>query len=275
VTKQQMIQAMKKCAAELGRTPRKEELLRHLRVGETMLRLRFGNYTRALQQAGLHPAGHYKLLEMKDLFEDWAGVARKLARVPTMADYKKHSQYSFRPLLGRFGHWNRVPEGMQAFAESARLGRQWRDVLKVVKSDREKKKAGANQQYVPMGKPRVWTDRPFFGPPAVRTAMAHGPVNEAGVIFLFGALAMQLGFMVLQMRTEFPDCEAMREVEPERLQRLLIEIEYESRNFLKHFHSVKGCDMIVCWIHNWPECPLEVVELRSVVREIYQERAKR
>jgi hypothetical protein len=23
--------------------------------------------------------------------------------------------------------------------------------------------------------------------------------------------------------------------------------------------------VIVCWVHNWPECPLEVVELRAVV----------
>jgi hypothetical protein len=31
-------------------------------------------------------------------------------------------------------------------------------------------------------------------------------------------------------------------------------------------HDVSGCDMIVCWIHNWPECPLEVVELREIAR---------
>jgi hypothetical protein len=44
-----------------------------------------------------------------------------------------------------------------------------------------------------------------------------------------------------------------------------IEFEYLSRNFLKHRHRVDKCDIIVCWIHNWPECPLEVLELRKVV----------
>jgi hypothetical protein len=34
---------------------------------------------------------------------------------------------------------------------------------------------------------------------------------------------------------------------------------------LKHAHDVEKCDMIVCWIHNWPECPLEVVELRGLI----------
>jgi hypothetical protein len=28
-------------------------------------------------------------------------------------------------------------------------------------------------------------------------------------------------------------------------------------------HDLKGCDMIVCWEHNWPECPLEVLELKQ------------
>jgi len=32
-----------------------------------------------------------------------------------------------------------------------------------------------------------------------------------------------------------------------------------------HGHDVGGADLIVCWEHNWPECPLEVVELRKAV----------
>jgi hypothetical protein len=28
---------------------------------------------------------------------------------------------------------------------------------------------------------------------------------------------------------------------------------------------VDKCDIIVCWINNWPECPLEVVELSKIV----------
>jgi hypothetical protein len=45
--------------------------------------------------------------------------------------------------------------------------------------------------------------------------------------------------------------------------------EYESRNFLVHDHDAKACDLIVCRVHNWPECPdnLEVLELSGVVRE--------
>jgi hypothetical protein len=95
--------------------------------------------------------------------------------------------------------------------------------------------------------------------------LAYAPVNEMGVVFLFGVMAQQLGFVVHRLQTEFPDCEAMRRVGDERCQLVRIEFEFESRNFLKHMHEASGCDLIVCWRHNWPECPLEVLELKRVL----------
>ena len=49
-----------------------------------------------------------------------------------------------------------------------------------------------------------------------------------------------------------------------------MEVEFESKNFLRHGHDPKKCDVIVCWVHNWPECPecIEVVELRKEVESI-------
>ena len=57
----------------------------------------------------------------------------------------------------------------------------------------------------------------------------------------------------------------MRRVEPGRWQRSRIEFEKESRNFLAHMHPAAHCDLIVCWIHNWKECPVEVLELSKLV----------
>jgi hypothetical protein len=96
-------------------------------------------------------------------------------------------------------------------------------------------------------------------------ALGLAPTNEMGVVFLFGTLAKELGFMVIRLQAEFPDCEAFREVEPGRWQWVRIEFEYESRNFLAHGHKLDGCDLIVCWKHNWEGCPLEVVELRKAI----------
>ena len=72
---------------------------------------------------------------------------------------------------------------------------------------------------------------------------------------------------VESVQGKFPDCMAKRQVAPGKWQYLRIEFEYESKNFKLHGHDPKGCDMIVCWRHNWKECPaeIEVVELSRLV----------
>src|SRR5262249_17496334 len=104
--------------------------------------------------------------------------------------------------------------------------------------------------------------RPMFGP------FSFTPTNEQGVLFVFGAVAHDLGFFISRVQTEFPYVEALREVGPNQCQRTTWELEYESRNFLTHMHPQDGCDGIICWIHNWAECPLEVIELKSVVEKL-------
>jgi len=85
------------------------------------------------------------------------------------------------------------------------------------------------------------------------------------VLFLFGAIAEKLGFRVLHVQAGFPDIEALRMVGKDKLQRVRIELEQESKNFLRHGHDPNGCDLIVCWEDNWPEAPVEVLELRKVI----------
>jgi hypothetical protein len=118
--------------------------------------------------------------------------------------------------------------------------------------------------------PRVLHDRPIMGPPFSLPGMANEPVNEMGVVFLFGMVAHRLGFSVESLQPGFPDCEAKREVEPGRWQRLRIEFEYESRKFREHGHDAAQCDLIVCWKHNWPRCPpsLEVLELSALMGSV-------
>jgi hypothetical protein len=97
--------------------------------------------------------------------------------------------------------------------------------------------------------------------------MRHEPVNEQGVVMLFGMVARELGYHVETVRTRFPDCEALCWVGPHAWQRVRIEFEFESRRFN---HPPDGCDVIVCWRHNWPECPkhIKVVELAEVIKTL-------
>jgi hypothetical protein len=97
--------------------------------------------------------------------------------------------------------------------------------------------------------------------------LRHEPVNEGGVVFLCGVVARELGYLVEIVQSGFPDCEAKRQIGPGKWQRVRIDFEIESRNFRDHGHPADGCDLIVCWRHNWTDCPpnLEVVELSSLI----------
>jgi hypothetical protein len=117
---------------------------------------------------------------------------------------------------------------------------------------------------------RVLEDRPLLGEVTQLPGLAHEPVNEMGVILLFGMVARQLGFIVESVQAAFPDCEARMEMQPGRWQRVRIEFEYESRAFKQHNHDAAQCDVIICWRHNWKGCPakLQVLELSRMMKQL-------
>ncbi len=227
----------------------------------------FGGYIGALRATGLElksTVGRGHSVPMEKLFIDWAGVVQKLKRLPSMNEYHMLSQYSSAPLMRRFGAWRHVPHGLKKFAETRGLAGKWKRELALVETMLASK-SGKPALAISGRVPPALLDRPFYGPPMFTGPLAYAPVNELGVVFLFGWMAPQLGYVVHRIQPEFPDCEAMRLVGEDKCQLVKIEFERESRNFLKHMHDVKGCDLIICWRHNWPECPLEVLELRKAL----------
>ena len=107
-----------------------------------------------------------------------------------------------------------------------------------------------------------------FGEPIDFRGLRFAPINEQGVVYVFGMISRELGFLIESIRTEYPDCEGKRCVDKEgqRWEHVLIEFEYKSSNFQAHGHSPEDCDLIVCWIHDWDQCPIEVLELRSEIQ---------
>jgi hypothetical protein len=98
--------------------------------------------------------------------------------------------------------------------------------------------------------------------------LRHAPINENGVIYLFGMISHEIGFMVEAVHAVFPDCEAKRHIGNNRYQRVRIKFEYKSSNFKSQGYDTAGADMIVCWIHDWPDCPLEVLDLKSEIDKL-------
>jgi predicted RNA-binding protein with PUA-like domain len=94
--------------------------------------------------------------------------------------------------------------------------------------------------------------------------MDAAPVNEMGVVCLFTDYARKHSIRIETIRTGYPDCVAWIKAGGKERQ-VRIEFEFASRNFRQHKHDPKRCDWIVCWEHNWADCPehLTVIELRK------------
>ncbi len=266
MTKEKILLAIRRSAKKLKRTPGFRDL-EAVGVTRGVLDRRWGGLQKALAAAGVEAAGTGFRFSDSTLLLDWARVVRKLRRIPGVLEYRKHGRFCHAPLHKRH-RWSRVQEAFERYAQESGLQEQWKDVLKVIAAT---PKIGSRRQIEHSQALRKVGEEegpPIYGNPLAMPEMVHEPVNESGVVFAFGMLARQLGFAVHRIQREFPDCEAVREIARGQWQLVRIEFEFESRNFLLHKHNPKGCDVIVCWVHNWPECPkrLQVVELSKVAR---------
>jgi hypothetical protein len=300
MSRQEIMAAIVECAEKLGHAPSLTELLKNTKVSQRLIVRQFGTYMRAIRACNLERHCGGSKLKMEELFADWAMVVRALKKIPSKAEFEHMAKHSTTPLKSRFGNWGQVPASLKRYIADQGKMEECRDLLEIIDAYEQGRQGrdwgrgpdgwdvslGSFQEF-DTGKAKLIVNqpitnqlianRPVYGP-LVRTypplPLMHGPMNEAGVIYLFGTMAERLGYVVTRIQKEFPDCEAMRLVDKDRWQRVLIEFELESRNFVKHLHDVNGCDLIVCWEHNWPECPIEVVELRKMVENRRDRKAR-
>lgn len=267
MTSEEVKEMIRALAEKLGHPPSIKELEQHTPLRRRYIRSRFGSLTSAFQECGISYQISRVRIPIEQLFLDWAGAVRQMKKVPTITEFAQVTKLSVHPYHRRFRRWSMVPDAMRDYMKVNGLAEEWADVMDAIRVHYDDTDTAPARKWP--GSPRrpltVKSDRPVYGTAMVDGPLVNEPTNEAGVIFLFGARAMELGFRVTLIQTAFPDCEALREVEPGRWQKMRIELEYESRNFLRHGHRAEDCDLIVCWIDNWPECPLEVVELKTAI----------
>ena len=263
MSKEEVIKVIQECAAQLGHPPSYVELIKLDKLRINAIKKNFGSYGRALWACGLEGTGPGYTTRLRRLFEDWAGVVRTYGKIPTVGEYNMRGAFSVRPFLRHYKRWCHVPAGLLDYCRKEGLESQWRDVVDAIVAHLEDP-TGQNKTFMP-DRPLNLLERPLYGDPLTLTPLTYAPTSEGGVIFLFGTMARELGYAVSRIQPGFPDCEAMREVRPAQWQHVRIEFEFESRNFLVHDHPVAGCDLIVCWNHNWQNCPVEVLELSKVV----------
>lgn len=111
-----------------------------------------------------------------------------------------------------------------------------------------------------------------FGDKIGFKSLSCAPVNELGVVYMFGVLHETLDLKIESIQSGYPDCIARRKIGNNRWEEVRIEFEYDSKSFKAHGHDPEKVDVIVCWNHNWRECPkhIEIIELSSVLGEAEQ-----
>jgi hypothetical protein len=118
-----------------------------------------------------------------------------------------------------------------------------------------------------LAKERTMSEKSIVGDLINFRGLVYAPLNENGVVFLFGKIVDDLNMYIEEIKPGFPDCIARRFV-GKGWERVAIEFEHTSSNFKAHGHDPGQCDIIVCWEHDWPQCPLEVIELKSEIQSL-------
>jgi hypothetical protein len=286
--KQFILDSLAAIARGAGRPPSRSEFASLSGISEHSVLQFFPSWSAALRAAGLQPYTLNLRLQDRELLEDWGNAVRRNHKIPARRVYRHLGKFDNRTFERRFGPWSQLPE---VFRNFARGKPEWADVLALLPAPAPKPSpnsvpspashSASDKNSAPNrpspSKPRLGKlryppldHRPIYGQPMDFRGLRHEPVNEQGVVLLFGMVAKELGYTVEAVQSGFPDCEAKRQIAPQRWQRVHLEFEFESRNFRDHGHPLDGCDVIVCWRHNWPDCPpqIEILELSSLIKSL-------
>ena len=274
LTRESLIEAAKAAAEKAGPDLSRADFVRVTGITDHQIARLFpeGRWSEVKRLAGLdrHPK-HNAPLDDETILKEFHRVASELGQIPTWAVFAHKAKISADVVRRRFGglqgtlmayrDWLEKKEPRSLLLEQLHVKSRHEIPTPPVVIDKVESPAAPSWDKI---------DGPVYGAPIDFRGLRHAPVNEQGVVFLFGMVAYELGFIVEAVHAAFPDCEAKRCIDSknQRWQRVRIEFEYQSRTFRDHGHDPNGCDLIVCWEHNWPECPLQVLELRRILDDL-------
>ena len=221
----------------------------------------FRNWGDLCAEAGLESSAVNTRIDDQAVFRAMRDAFLACGGIVTREEFLRQFRYSAAVIGRRFRNWRDALVEFAAWAREHAPDFPHHDALAAHIAHM----AALSRSGPPAGPP--W---PSHGSRACGEALgfrglAHAPVNEFGVIFLFATVADDLGYSVETVAAEFPDCMAKRRVAGDRWENVRIEFEFRSRSFRAHRHPEDGCDVIVCWEHDWADCPLEVLELKSAI----------
>ena len=266
--KEQIIAEIRRIANELDReTISSADFEKLSNISLHQIYKNFGKWTEAVTAAGLTPQQQRVRKTHDELFQNLHDVCIMLDKLPTTMEFERTSNHAIKPYQKNFGSWQNALVSFKGWLQENHPDSQFIDMIDDNGNERIASHSPINGK---IDTSMVWEGKKgiVYGAPLDFKGLRHEPTNEQGVVFLFGKINEDLGILVEAVKTGFPDCVGKRLIDRSKnlWEPVLIEFEYKSKNFLAHGHDISGCDVIVCWIHDWNDCPLEVIELRSIIK---------
>ena len=271
ITREKIIEEIKRIAKKVGKNQlSRREFHSNSEISDRQIGKLFDSWNEAIEEAGLTPHTENVKIDENNLFTEMERVFLDFGGICTCTKFNKLSKFSIYAYEKRFGHWSGVLKTFRDWLVENNKEFPFMDQLPKIADE-----SLVNNKVIEKEQTKKVTSWDAIGGSTYGAllnfrGLQHAPLNEQGVVFLFGMICSELGFVVEAIQTAYPDCEAKRCIDRSRdkWERVRIEFEYRSSHFKDHGHDHKQCDLIVCWIHNWKECPLEVIELKSVIERI-------
>jgi len=236
-----------------------------------------GGWLEIQRLAGIpHHPKYHRILSDEELLIEFHRVVSSFGKIPTNALFYSRAKFSDQIYYTRFGCKSEIVKRYLLYLEENHPRSPLLPLVRAYLNQKKKPHCSEPRVSDNLAHQRIWNSPKAgdFGKAIDFRSLHYAPTNEKCLIYLFGIIALELGFVVETVRESYPDCIAKRRVDPtrgeERWQHIRIEFETKSSNFQKHRHNPANCDVIVCWKHDWQDCTLEVIELSRLIAQLPQ-----
>lgn len=268
LSEDECVREMRRVAEILGTTSLShDEFNAHARFTDYRVTRACGTWAAALEKAGLGSSPNYNApTSIANLAILFLEVTTSLNRLPTLVQLVRRSRHAADTFSRNRGGYNSFKRQAIEYLFSAGGRIRPRNVRAILEEELSRLQAHVSATTGQEANPK----QHYQGRTLNFRAFMYAPTSEHDVEGMFCAIAHDLGFEIIGNRSEFPDCEARRKVKAdrERWEKCLIEYEFSSRDYKKHKHPIVGCDLIVCWQHNWDDCPIEVLVLENAIKKL-------
>lgn len=206
-TRESIIQTLQNIASQLGTTVLSKRDVA-TRVSLSAVNYRFGNLGNALKAAGLAanapgpPDGKpHNLLNDDDLFMSLLEVEKQIGHAPSLSEYRANGgTLSSKPFRTRFGKWDAALQHYRKWKAERGVTAATSNETQIACDARDSHDA-CQQASSTAGQLQneTWRSRKppqLFGQPIDFRGLRHAPINEQGVVYLFGMVSRELGFSV-------------------------------------------------------------------------------